>query len=243
MSVTATRFVWELDLNGFKKKSTKRLVLLALADRANNEGVCFPSVARLCQDTCLDRKTVMSTVNNLIEDGLLVDTGERKGTTKQVRVLQIKMDEVVDNSEINPFKQYQITQKTVPNFHDNSTKFPLNSTKSGTRNLKESKIESKIESLEVEICEKDVLEETQEFEQQEKHRKFLPREVWIEQQVKLGKWVDYKNQNTSNNKEMVVSASMKKSFDDGFSNPNAVKGIPQEVLDKLPEHLRKRVVK
>lgn len=235
MSVTATRFVWELDLSKFKKKSTKRLVLLALADRANNEGVCFPSVARICQDTYLDRKTVMSTINDLIEAELLVDTGERKGETKQVRVLQIKMS-AVDNSKNTPVEQCEISKTTVPNLPNKSTKFPLNSTKNGTRNLKESNIESKIESLEFENCEDGVLEEAN-TEQQG----FLPKEVWIEQQRKLGKWVDYQQPVNTNNKQMVVSKAMQESFKQGFSNPNATKGIPADVLEKLPSFLKKRI--
>ena len=41
MSVNATRFSWECDLSKTTKRSAKRLVLLALADRANKENTCF----------------------------------------------------------------------------------------------------------------------------------------------------------------------------------------------------------
>ena len=157
MSVNATRFAWECDLSKTTKRSAKRLVLLALADRANNDGVCFPSIARICQDTCLDRKTAMNTINDLIELGLIEDTGEKKGATKQVRVLKfvsLNPPTPVDNSKINE----EISQTTVVNLLDNCGKFPSNSGKFGTRNLKEPINESKInfKSEDLKIIENDV---------------------------------------------------------------------------------------
>lgn len=70
-------------------KALKRLVLLSLADRAGEDHTCFPSINRLRDDTTLDRKTVMKIIAELIEDGLIADTGERKGVTKQVKVYRL----------------------------------------------------------------------------------------------------------------------------------------------------------
>lgn len=41
---------------------------------------------RLENDTQIERKTVLRIIAELVEDGLIVDTGERKGVTKQVKV-------------------------------------------------------------------------------------------------------------------------------------------------------------
>ena len=146
MSVNATRFAWECDLSKTTKRSAKRLVLLALADRANKENTCFPSIARVVKDTGMDRKTVMNTINDLITLGLVLDTGERKGGTNQVRVLKIN----VDKQESYPQscceaskKQCEISKETVVNFPINGVEFPSNGGKFGTQNLKESLIKSK----------------------------------------------------------------------------------------------------
>ena len=148
MSVNATRFAWECDLSKTTKRSAKRLVLLALADRANKENTCFPSIARVVKDTGMDRKTVMNTINDLITIGLVLDTGERKGGTNQVRVLKINVDTVKQESypqlcSDSSNKQCEISKETVANLPINGVEFPSNGGKFGTQNLKESLIKSK----------------------------------------------------------------------------------------------------
>ena len=129
MSVNATRFAWECDLSKTTKRSAKRLVLLALADRANKENTCFPSIARVVKDTGMDRKTVMNTINDLITLGLISDTGERKGGTNQVRVLKINVDKqesYPQGDQESSNKQCEIPKETVVNLPPllgNSTPF------------------------------------------------------------------------------------------------------------------------
>lgn len=149
MSVNATRFAWEYNLSKTTKRSAKRLVLLALADRANKENTCFPSIARIVKDTCMDRKTVMNTIKDLIDLGVISDTGERKGGTNQVRVLKINVETIeqesyphVDQKHSN--KQCEISEQTVVNLPINGVEFHCNSGKFGTQNLKESLIKYKI---------------------------------------------------------------------------------------------------
>ena len=90
MSIDATRWAWKVTIpNGTCLKSNKRLVLLSFADRAGEEHTAYPSAKRLKDDTCLDRKTILAVIIELIKDGLITDTGERKGTTKQVRVFKL----------------------------------------------------------------------------------------------------------------------------------------------------------
>ena len=146
MSVNATRFAWECDLSKTTKRSAKRLVLLALADRANKENTCFPSIARVVKDTGMDRKTVMNTINDLITLGLVSDTGERKGGTNQVRVLKINVDKqesYPQEHQLSTNKQCEILKETVVNLPINGVEFPSNGGKFGTQNLKESLIKSK----------------------------------------------------------------------------------------------------
>lgn len=85
MSVDATRWAWSIPLD----KSTERLVLLTLADRADETNECYPSMQRVVNDTLLDIKTVKKVITDLIERGLIEDTGIRKGATQRVRVLRL----------------------------------------------------------------------------------------------------------------------------------------------------------
>lgn len=66
MSLCATKWAWTQCI-----KSTQKLVLLSLADRADDKNNCYPSVTRLSKDTCLDRKTVIKNISTLENLGLI----------------------------------------------------------------------------------------------------------------------------------------------------------------------------
>ena len=139
MSVDATRWAWLAPV----KSSTQRLVLLSLADRAGEYHTCFPSVARITKDTKLNRKTIMKVIGELIELGLVEDTGHKKGATKQVivyRLLGIKTreDEEINSTNIGTVPKTEQSQ----NYHETVPFLPHNSTKNGTQNLKGTKKES-----------------------------------------------------------------------------------------------------
>ena len=85
MSIDATRWAWTAPVNN----ASQRLVLLSLADRAGEEHTAWPSIERLAKDTVLDKKTVQKVILELINLGLVEDTGERTGPTRRVRVLKL----------------------------------------------------------------------------------------------------------------------------------------------------------
>jgi DNA-binding MarR family transcriptional regulator len=140
MSVDATRWAWIAPV----KTSTQRLVLLSLADRAGEYYTCFPSVARISNDTKLDRKTIHKVIDELILLGLVEDTGHRKGATGKVVVYRLlgvigREDEYLNSANFGTIpktEQFQNSHLIVPNF-------PINSPKNGTQNLKGTKKESK----------------------------------------------------------------------------------------------------
>ncbi len=66
MSLDATRWAWDQ-----KVKATQKIILLSLADRADEKHCCFPSIERLEIDTGLNRKTIMLSIKKLAEIGLL----------------------------------------------------------------------------------------------------------------------------------------------------------------------------
>ena len=51
--------------------SAQRLVLLALADHANDDAVCWPSIKKLADHTCLSIRGVQYAIRNLEAAGLL----------------------------------------------------------------------------------------------------------------------------------------------------------------------------
>ena len=68
MSVKLMTIVWEelLELD-----STHTLVLLAVADNANDEGACWPSIATLARKTRLHERTVQRALKTLEDAGHL----------------------------------------------------------------------------------------------------------------------------------------------------------------------------
>lgn len=76
MSVEAMNWAFAQQVS----KSSAKFVLVAMADHAKEEGgwICWPSVTTLCKKTGQDRKTVISSIKRLIEDGFIAATGDKK---------------------------------------------------------------------------------------------------------------------------------------------------------------------
>lgn len=78
MSIALMTAVWgREDLS-----SAEKMVLLALADHANDEGMCYPSVGRLSARTALNERTVQRVIRRLCEVGLIsiADGAGRSGS-------------------------------------------------------------------------------------------------------------------------------------------------------------------
>lgn len=129
MSLDATNWAWKTRQKktpGGASKPLKKLVLLALGDRAGEDHSCWPSMERLERDTEMDRKTILKIIAELQNDGLIADTGERKGPTKRVKVYQLKG--ITGREETVP----KMEQSQKRNHSKSGT---LNSPKFGTQNL------------------------------------------------------------------------------------------------------------
>ena len=133
MSIDATRWAWTVPVNN----SSQRLVLLSLADRAGEEHTAWPSIDRLAKDTVLDKKTVQKVILELINLGLVEDTGERTGPTKRVRVLKLngvkgREEYTQIQNDSNTPKNGNIKQSQKRNDSKNE-----NDPKNGVQNLSE----------------------------------------------------------------------------------------------------------
>jgi len=139
MSRAATEWVWSLDL-----KASQKLLLLSLADRADEFHRCYPSMMRLVNDTGLDKKTIGKWINQMISEGLITDTGERKGPTKRVRVLQLNLDFKFTRKRDNSVRGNEPKNGNIPENGNIPKNGSLNVPKNGSQNQSlEPVIESK----------------------------------------------------------------------------------------------------
>lgn len=83
--------------------AAEKLVALAYADRHNEEtGCAYPSIAWLCEFSSLNRKTVVAAVARLEAAGLLSDSGERRGDTKQIKVYRLHFNNTENGTVPKP---------------------------------------------------------------------------------------------------------------------------------------------
>lgn len=118
MSVEAITWALRLKVD----RSSAKFVLVAMANCANHDMTCWPSIQYLADATCQDRKTVLENLRRLKEAGHIFDTGERKGYTSQVPVY------LLNHPEIGTVKQAQyrdrIEMETGPFFPIKEPVFP-----------------------------------------------------------------------------------------------------------------------
>jgi DNA-binding transcriptional MocR family regulator len=83
MSSEALAWAFKADV----RPSSVKFTLVALCECANyHTGKIFPSIEHLCQITGQDRKTVISNISKLVDQGLICETGEKVGRTGQIKV-------------------------------------------------------------------------------------------------------------------------------------------------------------
>ena len=84
MSHQATN--WAAELRGIPPMA--KLVLLRLADRADESGICYPSQRRLAAECCITERTVRNAITNLNSLGLVIihTPSTPKGDTTRYRL-------------------------------------------------------------------------------------------------------------------------------------------------------------
>ena len=67
MSVKVMQWAWEQDVGN----STRKVILLALADRSNDDGECWPGISSLSEKCSIPRRTLIRAINELQDKGYL----------------------------------------------------------------------------------------------------------------------------------------------------------------------------
>lgn len=94
---------------------TQRLIMLALADHADDEGRCYPSIARLCQRTGLSERAVRNNLRKLEEQGYLhTEKGVGRGGTSLYSVSANPSPDVVKGAGDAPFDGPEKGQEVPP---------------------------------------------------------------------------------------------------------------------------------
>lgn len=92
-------------------RASDKLILIALADRHNEDSnIAYPSIAWLCEFSDLNRKTVIASLQRLEAAGLIADSGQRVGKSKQIKAYSLAIETVPkteqsqkrDSPEISP---------------------------------------------------------------------------------------------------------------------------------------------
>lgn len=86
MSIQA--LTWAMKATG--PSAPAKFVLVALANLADDDGRCRPTVSKLCQDTLLSENTVRDSLRMLIDSRLI---REDAGTTSSKHVFTLLMPE------------------------------------------------------------------------------------------------------------------------------------------------------
>ena len=101
--------VW--DLQGFSP--SEKLVLLSLADNANDNGWCWPSAANIVRRTGLSESTVRRVIGTLVKRGI-IDQKDRPGRSCYYRVNPYHGDTPVMVKPLSPRQDTPITMTGHP---------------------------------------------------------------------------------------------------------------------------------
>lgn len=94
MSVKQSGYAWEARID-----ASSKLVLLAIADHANNDGVCWPGIEYIVYKTCLSRRTVLRQLKKLESDGYITVQKQYIKNGQRLRNVYILHTEEMINNE------------------------------------------------------------------------------------------------------------------------------------------------
>jgi hypothetical protein len=125
MSVRVMSAVWEINL-----PDSEKLVLLALADAANDEGVCWPSMATLVRKCSKSDRTIQAAIKGLCAAGHLIrDERPGKGCLYTVTPRSHCTPEAASppkGTTLTPEAASDKPSRTIKQPNERATTFPAN---------------------------------------------------------------------------------------------------------------------
>lgn len=148
MSLDALRSALALERPDPKWGRTHKAVLESLADHANAAGEAFVCVATICDEKWIERKAVLAAMKDLRGAGWIVDTGKRRGRTRQVVVWSLpwidhrhkasrNRDTYADTDQQPDHSQPEAQQQQAPQTDDHPAEEAPNRNSSETGTLSE----------------------------------------------------------------------------------------------------------
>lgn len=123
MSSEALAWAFKQDV----KPSSVKFVLVALCECAHYQtGLIHPSVEHICEITGLNRKTAIAAVAELERQGLLSDTGDRVGRTRQIKVYRAEIGTVPKSERFQKRNSSTFTRKESQKRDTEPSKEPSN---------------------------------------------------------------------------------------------------------------------
>ena len=114
MSIKLMSLVWD---NG-PNDATQRFVLLALADRANDQGgSCYPSILELSKKCAMSQRTVIRAIDGLVDGGFLVRKRHKSRSNSYTIVVdQLRPIESVSD-KLSPIVSDNLSHRQVTDCH------------------------------------------------------------------------------------------------------------------------------
>lgn len=105
--------------------ATQKAVLISLADNANDDGVCWPSISSISERTCLSERAVRSSLRKLEELGLLV-SHQRSGRSTWYTVVPDGFDPGTTCPPAGDAPRHEVPPTPAPNAGHPGTTCPQN---------------------------------------------------------------------------------------------------------------------
>jgi len=96
--------------------STQKAILVALADRADEHGYCYPSYEDICRRSCASRKTLVMALKALEEKGLITRNRRySKSTVYRCNITPIDRGKMtpIDRGKMTPMDRCKTTPLTT----------------------------------------------------------------------------------------------------------------------------------
>ncbi len=140
MSIRALNWAFGLDLNN----STQKFILVALADSADDFGICWPSYDTIGKKCSIARRSVIRSINALVEQGLITKTKRyRKDGFNNSNAFCLNMG--VDIADDHPLKE--VVTQSHPMVTESHSGSDTESPKPSLNPLKEKKALTRIEFM------------------------------------------------------------------------------------------------